>query len=243
MCCSDVVVEREKPALRLEHDRERGELFRRGTDVRTRVGLERDPVGEVRHPVRLREQGAAVAPHTNGPTRRVRPVEARHDLVRQIFRIRRERFVAQERDLVLPLAIRVLRIVAGDQQLQGVRARARGPAAEALDPAPESAEAADLGSVRAEHAHRHVDRDLVDLSEHEVVLAQVHRVAHGVAGGERARERTAALQFRALSGEPGGSDQEGETGSERGTSDTNQAVGEGHLHCVTPVFIPGLRRG
>ena len=103
--------------------------------------------------------------------------------------------MAEERDLVA--AARFLVVLCGDE-FHHVDALGRGPAAEAFGAAPQASEAADLRAVGAEHPDRDVDRDLVDLAEHEVVFVRVDRVADRVTGRDRPWERAVRLEFRGL---------------------------------------------
>ena len=114
---------------------------------------------------------------------------------------------------------RCVLVVPRHDQLDGVGAGRRGLAAEAFGTAPEPAEPGPLLPAGIQNADRHVDGDLVDLAQDEVVLACLERVASGVAGGERAGQRAAAAQFGGLRGEVAGGDEERERGEEGGGVD------------------------
>ena len=210
---ADVVVKRQEAALRLQHDREGGELLRGGADVGACIGLEGDPVGQVGHSVGLRVQGLAVSPHADRGARRMLAVESRHHLVGELLGVGGDVFVPQKRDLV---AARGVFIVPQVEQLGRVGAGRLDPAAEAFMAAAESAESGDLRAVGVQDPDRDVDGDLVDFAEDELVCVRLDGVTGRVAGSEGAGEGAAALQLGGLGGEVAGGEGQRECGEEGG---------------------------
>ena len=147
MWVADVVVQREQPALGLEHDGEGRELLGGRADVGARVGGERDAVGEVGHAVGLRVERLPVAPDLYRRPRRVLSIVAGHELVGELLRVGLDRLQTQKRDGV----VAGFALVRG--QLDGVGAGFRRTRGEALGAPARSGRVAEAFSVRGEQAN------------------------------------------------------------------------------------------
>ena len=229
---ADVVVQRQQPALLLQHDGEGGELLRGRADVGAGLRRERDRVGEVGHPVGLRIQGAPVTPHLDGRSGRVIAVKPRHHLIGASLGVCGHRLVAQQRDNKQTADTgEILR----DRQLHRVRTGARRASSEALDSLAEPSELPDLLTGRVQNADAYVDRNLIHFAKDEFVLIGVDRVADRLSGGESARDHAARLQFRGLSPRLAACDEDRDYGPEGERQVAARPADGRRVHCSAPV--------
>ena len=110
-------------------------------------------------------------------------------------------------------------------------------AAEAFGTAAEPPEPGALLPVGVQNANRHIDGDLVDLAEDEVVLAGFEGVAGGVAGGERSGKGAAAAQFGGLGGQVGGCDLRDRENAQKCEDDSAEAYHELTTHQLAPIAL------